>query len=125
MNGTMGNFYSTHYTTNGFTSFFNSPCVGEKSLWRAVIVQAITDAISTSNKKQARLDRRTAISWLSGISSDFKTVCALADLDAKLVQKKIRELLVGGNSSIKDLEIKSCEPHAEIIPHPSSRSLSR
>jgi hypothetical protein len=66
---------------------------GERSLWRAVITQALVDAGSNSQKMSHKIERARAISWLSGKSKDFMTVCALADLDPNYVFNKSKEAL--------------------------------
>lgn len=71
---------------------------GEKSLWKAVITQALMDAGSKSPKQEAKFDRAQAISWLSGKSKDFATVCALAGFDPNYVLLKSREALKRGCS---------------------------
>lgn len=49
-----------------------------QALWRAVILQRITDALSRSSKKEAIVWRDRAVRWLLSGSSDFEIVCELA-----------------------------------------------
>lgn len=80
---------------------------GEHSLWRAVIMQALLDAGSDSKKRYMRLHKAQAISWLSGISEDFRTVCALAELEPRYVKERAREAIAAAKSS----------PRRGISPH--------
>jgi hypothetical protein len=83
----------THH--NGYSDFPEvfDHTKGEKSLWRAVITQALMDAGSNSTKREMRLIQAQAISWLSGMSPDFKEVCDLADYSPEHVRKKAREAI--------------------------------
>ncbi|WP_139315130.1 hypothetical protein [Mongoliimonas terrestris] len=61
-----------------------------KNLWCAVIAQALLDATSTltpSSGGQEILQIREAQSWFLHAGKDFRTVCDLADLDWRQVQK--------------------------------------
>ncbi len=69
---------------------------GEESLWKAVITQALMDAGSNSTKREARVDRARAISWLSGRSQDFLTVCSLAGLEPYYVIERVGKALERG-----------------------------
>lgn len=68
----------------------------ERSMWRAVITQALMDAGSKSKKQEMRYDRAQAISWLSGTSPDFYAVCAMADLDPEYVKLKATQAIKQG-----------------------------
>ncbi len=69
---------------------------GERALWRAVIVQQLMDASSNSQKREMKLIKAQAISWLSGTSDDFFEVCTLADLSPDYVREKARFALKRG-----------------------------
>jgi len=69
---------------------------GEESLWKAVITQALMDAGSNSAKREARVDRARAISWLSGRSCDFLTVCSIAGLEPEYVIERAGQALKRG-----------------------------
>ena len=66
----------------------------ERSVWRAVILQCLTDAMSRSAKKEADLTRREALSWLTSFSRDFRTVSEYAGYDPAYLHEKIRNLLL-------------------------------
>jgi hypothetical protein len=59
--------------------------MGEQGLWRAVIMQALTDAGSRSNKMEAKFHRAQAIAWFSKRNPDFQLVCALAGMEMEYV----------------------------------------
>ncbi|WPX96463.1 hypothetical protein [Candidatus Bandiella euplotis] len=61
-----------------------------RSLWGAVITQALMDA--SSNSKKQKID---ALKWLLDEKSneDFKRVCCLADLEYKEVLSKVKKAL--------------------------------
>ncbi|MSO13471.1 hypothetical protein [Rickettsiales endosymbiont of Trichoplax sp. H2] len=69
-----------------------------KSIWRAVITQALMDASSNSKKKFAKKQKIDAIRWLLDdlYVDEFKMVCNLADLDYKNVLVKIKKALANG-----------------------------
>lgn len=69
---------------------------GETALWRAVIMQALTDSVSNSKKRQMRYVKAQAISWLSSSTEDFNTVCSLAGMDAARVKKQSKEAMARG-----------------------------
>lgn len=59
--------------------------MGEQGLWRAVIMQALTDAGSQSKKMEAKFHRAQAIAWFSKRNPDFQLVCALAGMEMEYV----------------------------------------
>lgn len=70
-----------------------NPTRREQAMWRAVILQMVTDAISRSRKQEARRNRREAVAWLTGNSRDFRTVCDLAGYDPHYLQASVRDML--------------------------------
>ncbi len=69
---------------------------GEQALWRAVILQALTDAASESKKYEAQLEKEKARRWLLAAGEDFATVCDLAGFDVSRVRRHVRRALAGG-----------------------------
>jgi hypothetical protein len=69
---------------------------GEQAMWRAVILQALTDAASESQKYEARLEREKARRWLLAAGDDFVMVCDLAGFDPMRVKRHVRRALAGG-----------------------------
>lgn len=68
----------------------------EPSLWRAVIAQALMDALSKSRKMEARRSRMDALAWLLDNGSDFEAVCDHAGLDPSYVRGRARVALSAG-----------------------------
>ena len=54
------------------------------------------DAGSLSSKREMKYHKAQAISWLSGVSPDFKQVCEMADMDYNYVREKSREAIARG-----------------------------
>lgn len=65
----------------------------EKSLWKAVICQAIEDATTKSAKERKLLAKHRAIKWLTEDNEDFKAVCDLAGYSHKTVRKNILDIV--------------------------------
>lgn len=66
----------------------------EQAVWRAVIVQAVTDALSRSKKREMIRHKREALAWLTGFSRDFRTVCEHAGFDPTYIREKVRDLFL-------------------------------
>lgn len=62
----------------------------EKSLWKAVIMQAVLDIMNSSARTENIVAKQEAISWFSLRNPNFLKVCEYADLNAKWVLKKVR-----------------------------------
>lgn len=70
-----------------------NPTCREQAVWRAVLMQAITDAFSQSRKPYAQRCKREALVWLRGNSQDFRRVCEYAGYDPAYLHGKISNLL--------------------------------
>ena len=62
-----------------------------RSLWRAVIMQAIVDSSSNSVHSRNVRYKSIASEWLEEGGTAFDEVCELADLDPGYVQARIRK----------------------------------
>lgn len=60
----------------------------EVALWRAVIMQAVTDALSGSAKGESISWAAQARAWLTGNSAYFQEVCVMAGLDPHFVMTR-------------------------------------
>ena len=60
----------------------------ERYLFRAVLSQAIHDAMYNGLDKYYLIDKRNAIDWLIGNSVDFKTICSYAEIDPEIACRK-------------------------------------
>lgn len=56
-----------------------------KSLWRAVILQALIDIKSKGNKNMNNINRVKAILWMNVNKKDFLVVCERAEIDPQKV----------------------------------------
>lgn len=65
----------------------------EIGLFRAVIMQALIDAVNNSKRTEDRIAKAQAREWFSESSADFKMVCELANLNFKWVIKKAMEAI--------------------------------
>lgn len=64
-----------------------------QTLWRAVLTQMMTDAISRSGKPEAVQHRREARRWIHSFSRDFRMVCYYAGYDPRWVREKMEAFL--------------------------------
>lgn len=72
-----------------------SVCVyGERSLWRAVIVQMLEDASNNSQKDEDIYNRDVARHWLTSGSQDFYMVCDLAGFDVGYLKRNVKKALL-------------------------------
>ena len=62
-------------------------------LFRAIINQAIHDAMYDGVYKYHIIDKREAIQWLTSNSVDFKTICFYAEIDASQATRKFTEAM--------------------------------
>ena len=62
-------------------------------LFRAIINQAIHDAMYDGVYKYHIIDKREAIQWLTSDSVDFRTICSYAEIDASQATRKFTEAM--------------------------------
>lgn len=65
----------------------------EIALARAIILQAIIDASSTSHSKQAKKVKNEAHKWLFENSNHFLEICTDAEFEPEYVRNIAREML--------------------------------
>jgi hypothetical protein len=53
----------------------------ELKLFRAIITQAIEDAMYNGIERYKVMDKRESIAWLTSNSNDFQSICNSADID--------------------------------------------
>ena len=94
MSTSIGGIFTFNNTPD--TTHQNSFADHEKSLWRAVITQALMDAASRSRKPEAVRHSQEAREWLLGITQDFEIVCQNADLDPDYVRTESCKALARG-----------------------------
>ena len=71
----------------------HDPVRGEKAMWKAVITQALMDALSRSGKAEDQYQKHEALRWLNSNSKDFKTVCFLAGEEPDYIRARIKKAL--------------------------------
>jgi hypothetical protein len=71
----------------------DGPALPEQALWRAVLLQMITDALSNSQKIDLIRYRRDARHWLLRSSRDFRLVCDYAGYNPDWLQQQIIQFL--------------------------------
>ena len=79
-------------------SSFNKEIHVYKSIWRAVITQALMDASSNSKKMFAKKQKVEALRWLldEKHNDEFKAVCHLADLEYAKTLNQVKIALERG-----------------------------
>lgn len=90
----------------------------ETALWRAVIMQALTDAVNQSAKRESRRARAEARTWLENMSTDFEAVCHHASFDPSYVKERARAALAKnshGNHGHGSASTTPTRPMAQII----------
>ena len=71
----------------------DSYLVANRSLWRAVILQAIIDIVNNSSRTENKIAKIEAKQWVFKENDDFYEVCHLAGYTVKYVRKKIMEIM--------------------------------
>ena len=66
--------------------------VGMENLWRAVILQAFTDACSSPSLQLHQVEIDAIRSYILGGTRDYREVCDNANLDFNYVRDKAMEL---------------------------------
>lgn len=76
---------------------FSAPFMrGDEALWRAVILQAMLDAVTRSRKPEAEHTRGQARKWLASRSRDFALVCDLGGMEPSYVRRMAKKVLACG-----------------------------
>jgi len=88
----------------------------ELKLFRAIITQAIDDAMYDGLYKYKIIDKREAIAWLTGNSSDFKMICHYADLNSEYASVKFAKAMKLDIYSLTDMQNKVIQNRSER-PH--------
>ena len=69
---------------------------GMENLWRAVILQAFTDACSKPSLQLHQVEIDAIRSYILGGTMDYREVCDNANLEFEFVRDKAKELRDGG-----------------------------
>ena len=65
----------------------------ELKLFRAIITQAIEDAMYDGLYKYKIIDKREAIAWLTSNSNDFQMICHYADINSEYATTKFTKAM--------------------------------
>jgi len=65
----------------------------ELRLFRAVITQAIEDAMYEGQNRYKIMDKREAIAWLTSNGNDFKLICHYADISSDYATLKFTKAM--------------------------------
>ena len=120
----------SYFTEMSFVATASAPHAvqGEAALWRAVILQALQDAVNRSRKAEARFHRTQAQAWLSG-GKEFVYVCDLALLDPGYVRRMAKRALARGckwrAEAGKGKRKKKSKKNSKISPPSSTPHTSR
>ncbi len=77
-----------------------------RTMWLSVIVQSLSDALTTSNKHPFGRNREEALKWFAaeeGEGSDFATICNLAGVNFRQTQERINLFL---NDELEALDFR-------------------
>ena len=90
----------------------------ELKLFRAIITQAIEDAMYDGLYKYKIIDKREAIAWLTSNSNDFKIICHFADINSEYATMKFAKAMKLDIYTLTDMQHKviqnkSDRPHKE------------
>ena len=88
----------------------------ELKLFRAIITQAIDDAMYDGLYKYKIIDKREAIAWLTGNSNDFKIICHYADINSEYASTKFAKAMKLDIYSLTDMQNKVIQNRSER-PH--------
>ena len=88
----------------------------ELKLFRAIITQAIEDAMYDGLYKYKIIDKREAIAWLTGNSNDFKMICHYADLNSEYESMNFAKAMKLDIYNITDMQNKVIQNRSER-PH--------
>ena len=78
----------------------------ELKLFRAIITQAIDDAMYDGLDKYKIIDKREAISWLTSNTNDFKMICTYADINSEYASVKFAKAMTLDLYSLTDIQNK-------------------
>ena len=82
----------------------------ELKLFRAIITQAIEDAMYDGLYKYKIIDKREAIAWLIGKSNDFKMICHYADINSEYASTKFAKAMKLDIYTLTDMQNKIIAP---------------
>ena len=88
----------------------------ELRLFRAIITQAIEDAMYDGLYKYKIIDKREAVAWLTSNSNDFKMICHFADINSDYASMKFAKAMKLDIYTLTDMQNKVIQNRSER-PH--------
>ena len=88
----------------------------ELRLFRAIITQAIEDAMYEGLHKYKIIDKREAVAWLTGNSNDFKMICHFADINSEYASMKFAKAMKLDIYNLTDMQNKVIQ-NQPLRPH--------
>lgn len=77
----------------------------ERKLFRAILTQAIEDAMYNGLNKYEIIAKREAINWLTSNSYDFKFICHYSDIDYEYASMKFVKAMKLNTYKLKNKQI--------------------
>ena len=71
-----------------------------RALWIQVLIQVALDAISANKKPTHAHYKKSALEWIYAEDADFKLICELAELEACVAKKLLRDIVEGNREHI-------------------------
>jgi len=93
----------------------------ELKLFRAIITQAIEDAMYDGLDKYKIIDKREAIAWLTGNSNNFKIICNYADLNAEYASTKFAKAMKLDIYTLTDMQHKVIQNRSTRGPYKNTQ----
>ena len=78
----------------------------ELKLFRAIITQAIDDAMYDGLDKYKIIDKREAISWLISNTNDYQMICHYADINSEYATMKFAKAMKLDIYNLTDIQNK-------------------
>ena len=88
----------------------------ELRLFRAIITQAIDDAMYDGLYKYKIIDKREAVAWLTSNSNDFKMICHFADINSDYASMKFAKAMKLDIYNLTDMQNKVIQ-NQPLRPH--------
>ena len=88
----------------------------ELRLFRAVITQAIEDAMYEGQDRYKIMDKREAIAWLTSHNNDFKFICHFADINSEYASMKFAKAMKLDIYNLTDMQNKVIQ-NQPLRPH--------
>ena len=93
----------------------------EHKLFRAILTQAISDAMYKGLHKYKIIDKREAIAWLTSNSNDFKMICHFADINSEYASTKFAKAMKLDIYTLTDMQHKVIQNRSTRGPYKNTQ----